>query len=64
MVLGVLDNMKYILMDYTFVVMCEDDELDYTLRLIRKNKPGVCLIVEDTADACMKYAPVRWSSIA
>jgi len=61
--LGVLDSMKYILMDYAYVIMCEDDELDYTLTLIKRNKPGVCLIVEDTAEACMGYAPVKGSSV-
>ncbi len=51
--------MKYILVDYSFVIPTEDDKLEYTLDLIKLGNPNVSLIIEDTPEELMKYARTR-----
>ena len=53
-------KMKYILIDYAYVVAVEAEKLEYTKNLILSNNSKAVLIVEDNADDCMRHAKLEF----
>jgi len=53
-----IEEMKYLLVNYAYVIPCIDDDLDKTNKLILYNDPEAIIIVCDTIEECYTYAPL------
>jgi len=55
--------MKYLLVNWAFVIISEDDEVESKKQLIKYNDPKARIIVCDSLEEASKYAPIDWDRI-
>jgi len=49
-------KIKYVLVDYAFIIPVKESELDHVLELLRLADPNITIIIEDKIEDTMRYA--------